>query len=76
MNKHQRIVLFAAAGLIAGMLLYPPFIFQGYSRYGFFYEPLGWGGAWKLDIPHFFAQAGIVLLIAAPLVLAFKKPSP
>lgn len=74
MNKHQRIVLFAAAGLIAGMyLLHAPRLAA--SDYWIFSDAW-WFQTAGIDFNVLFGQAGIVLLIAGLLVLAFKKPSP
>jgi hypothetical protein len=74
MNKHQRIVLFAAAGLIAGMyLLRAPR--ADVNDYWIFSDAWWWNRD-AIAFNVLFGQAGIVLLIAALLVLALKKPSP
>ena len=76
MNKPQRITLFAAVGLIIAMCLYSPRVLEVRGRHmsgGYYFILDQWHYNDPIDFSRLFSQIVIVLIIAALLVVAFKK---
>jgi hypothetical protein len=76
MNTPQRITLFAAVGFIIAMCLYSPRMLERYGRHissGYYFILDNWHYNDPIDFSRLFSQIVIVLILAALLVLAFKK---
>ncbi len=77
MNKPQRIVLFVAAAIIGGMCLYSPRTSSswggGRSFSGYYFILDHWHYDEPIEFGRLLSQIVVVLILAALLVLAFKK---
>ena len=77
MNKPQRITLFVAVALIIAMCLYSPRTVERYSGHtsfrGYYFILDSWHYNDPIDFSRLLSQIVIVLILAALLVLAFKK---
>lgn len=87
MNRPQRIVLFAAAGLVALLVLFPPhnsYTVQtsgsGLNESDYTSYPKGYSWIWndegKTDYGRLGLEAGGLLAVTVLLVFALKKPAP